>query len=146
MRYSKQREQILAILRSTKCHPDAEWIYFKVKEIMPKISLGTVYRNLKELVDSGIIDSVETEQKVIRYDADTSPHAHFICEKCGEVKDIFGDIKVNSAFLDRSKILRQKVIFTEYAEIAYTIAIKKFKTYRSFCDNSGDRSRFSSKK
>lgn len=111
MRYSKQREQILEILRSTKCHPDAEWIYFKVKEIMPKISLGTVYRNLKELVDSGIIDSVETEQKVIRYDADTSPHAHFVCEKCGEVKDIFGDTKVNSAFLDGSKILRQKVIF-----------------------------------
>lgn len=111
MRYSKQREEILNILRSTKSHPDAEWIYFRAKESMPKISLGTVYRNLKELVDSGIIDSLETEQKVIRYDADISPHAHFVCDNCGCVKDIFGNTVTDSPDLDGCKIKRQKVVY-----------------------------------
>ena len=45
--YSRQREAILEVLRSTDTHPTANWIYTEVKKTIPNISLGTVYRNLK---------------------------------------------------------------------------------------------------
>ena len=49
MRFSHKRELIKEILYSTNSHPSAEWVYNKVKKVMPAISLGTVYRNLKKL-------------------------------------------------------------------------------------------------
>lgn len=46
IRYSKKREAILTAIRSTTCHPSAEWIYHTLKPTHPDLSLGTVYRNL----------------------------------------------------------------------------------------------------
>ena len=53
MRYSKQREAIRTYLLSTKSHPTAEAVYYNIKNEYPKISLGTVYRNLNLLVEQG---------------------------------------------------------------------------------------------
>lgn len=89
MRYSSQRKAVFEAVRSTDCHPDAEWVYREVKKVIPRISLATVYRNLKELSSVGLIDTVETEDKIIRYDGNTSSHIHFICKKCGKIIDIF---------------------------------------------------------
>jgi Fur family peroxide stress response transcriptional regulator len=88
MRYSKQREALLNILKSTKEHPTANDIYIKMREQDPKISLGTVYRNLKLLCDIGEAMALETADKKIHYDGCVNNHRHFICNKCGAVYDL----------------------------------------------------------
>lgn len=87
MNYSLQRETVLNVLRGTKSHPTAEWVYAETRKILPSISLATVYRNLNKLVESGEIIRIEGAFEKDRYDADTEPHAHIVCEKCGAVRD-----------------------------------------------------------
>ena len=82
MRYSKQREEIYKIIRNTDVHPNADWIFKHVKKKIPKISLGTVYRNLKLLVDSGKILAIHTGT-TIRYDGNVKSHIHLKCTECG---------------------------------------------------------------
>lgn len=88
MRYSPQRDEILRYLRSVKCHPTAEVIYEKVKAVMPKISLGTVYRNLKVLVDNGDIIKIDSDNNMTNYDGNVGEHEHFICTKCKGIFDV----------------------------------------------------------
>ena len=85
---SKQREAILKILRGTKSHPTADWIYDEVRKTIPNISLGTVYRNLKLLTEHGDIIEVNIDGTMSRYDAYTDDHCHFRCEQCGRVFDV----------------------------------------------------------
>lgn len=87
MNYSRQREAVYGILRSTKEHPSADWIYGECKKIMPGIGLATVYRNLEQLVSQGKAIKVPVGQDRYRYDADTSPHCHGACPVCGKVWD-----------------------------------------------------------
>ena len=86
--FSRQREEIIRVLRSTDTHPTAAWVYSKVKEAIPNISLGTVYRNLALFREEGKAMSVATVAGQERFDGRTHPHAHFICEKCGRVDDV----------------------------------------------------------
>lgn len=85
-RYSRQRELIYQALIHTDQHPTAEMIYHQLKPDNPSLSLGTVYRNLKLLVDEGVITRMDFP--VERYDADTTPHPHFRCDQCGGVFDL----------------------------------------------------------
>lgn len=87
MRHSVQRQLVLEVLSSTKTHPDAMWIYSEVRKTLPKISLGTVYRNLNELVSAGLAKRVLSASGAERFDADTTSHAHFICKTCGNIFD-----------------------------------------------------------
>ncbi len=73
-RYSQQREMILTCLRGTTAHPTADMIYQALKPENPKLSLGTVYRNLNQLADDGYI--MRLPFHVERYDANTQPHLH----------------------------------------------------------------------
>lgn len=87
-RYSKQREAILLVLQNTKSHPTAAWIYDRLREQLPNVSLGTVYRNLRKLTEEGAIISFTPDDGVERFDADTSAHHHLKCERCGCVVDL----------------------------------------------------------
>lgn len=87
-RYSKKREAILSALRGTKSHPSAEWVYQTLKSTHPDLSLGTVYRNLALFRQQGVIQSVGVVNGQERFDADTSLHHHFVCERCGSVLDL----------------------------------------------------------
>lgn len=87
MRYSSRREAIMDAVRSTVCHPDAEWVYAQVRRKLPSVSLGTVYRNLRALTEAGELATVETESGTLHFDADLSPHAHFVCKVCGAIID-----------------------------------------------------------
>ena len=86
-RYSKQRETILQVIQSTVVHPNADWIYIETKKNIPNISLGTVYRNLNQLVESGQILKLKDEA-MIRYDGNIGHHDHFRCSECGKWYDI----------------------------------------------------------
>ncbi|MCQ2419037.1 MAG: transcriptional repressor [Clostridia bacterium] len=85
---SRKRDAILACLAGTKTHPSADWVYRQLKPDFPDLSLGTVYRNLSEFLESGQIISVGSVGGLERYDYDVSPHAHFICRKCHAVIDV----------------------------------------------------------
>ena len=85
--YSKQREAILNELHSRCDHPTATQVYESVRKVMPNISLGTVYRNLASLVESGEILSVTVGDGHEHFDGDKSFHLHLHCKCCGEIID-----------------------------------------------------------
>lgn len=88
IKHSKQRDAILDYLRSVTCHPTADTVYENVREKMPNISLGTVYRNLNMLADAGEILRLSCGGTSDRYDGCAKPHYHFLCRECGEVSDL----------------------------------------------------------
>ena len=85
--YSKQREAILNELQSRCDHPTATQVYEGVKKVIPNISLGTVYRNLASLVESGEILSVAVGDGKEHFDGDKSFHLHLHCKCCGAIID-----------------------------------------------------------
>lgn len=88
LKYSRQRIAVLNYLRSVTTHPTAECVYQAIREEFPRISLGTVYRNLNLLADQGEILRLNCGEDVDRYDAVVEPHDHFICRTCGRVLDL----------------------------------------------------------
>ena len=87
MRNTTQRKEILEFLRSKRHHCSAVQVYDAVREKIPNISLGTVYRNLGQLLEAGDIISVEAVDKCIYYDGFIENHAHFVCKECKEIFD-----------------------------------------------------------
>ena len=85
--YSKQRDDLLSILKNSKTHPTAEELYETIKEKIPNVSRGTVYRNLKDLVDENYIIKISMPDGADRYDYIHNKHNHVICKYCGKVKD-----------------------------------------------------------
>lgn len=88
LKYSRQREMIKDFLKTRHDHPTADVVYMNVRRQNPNISLGTVYRNLSLLADIGEIQRLRLGDGTDHFDADTSPHYHFICTKCGSVIDL----------------------------------------------------------
>ena len=91
MNYSRQREAIKEVLKTMKTHPTASAVYERVKEIYPKISLGTVYRNLSQLRESGEILSLTVGDGFEHFDGDASSHIHLHCGECNKIFDLFID-------------------------------------------------------
>ena len=87
-RYSPKREAILQCLRSTTCHPSAEWVYAQLKPRIPDLSLATVYRNLARFRSDGAVQVIGSVNGEDRYDGNVTPHGHFICRTCGAVIDL----------------------------------------------------------
>jgi Fur family ferric uptake transcriptional regulator len=86
-RMTRQRKIILEELQKQKKHPSADEIYQMVRRHMPRISLGTVYRNLEVLVNMGEIQKLELSGALKRYDWDTNRHYHIRCVRCDRVDD-----------------------------------------------------------
>lgn len=95
LKRSRQREAIYAYLLSHKDHPTADMVYSSLRETMPNISLGTVYRNLSLLAERGDILKLSCDGKVDHFDATTTPHLHFLCLDCGCVQDIDYTLSMN---------------------------------------------------
>ncbi|MBW7998393.1 MAG: transcriptional repressor [Candidatus Glassbacteria bacterium] len=86
-RMTRQRKLILEELRSTKSHPTADEIYAGVRRRLPRISLGTVYRNLQTLAADGEIHTLRDGGRT-RYDGTMHEHYHVHCLVCGQVGDL----------------------------------------------------------
>jgi Fur family ferric uptake transcriptional regulator len=96
-RHSRQRDIILEEVRRDKTHPSAQEVFERVRFRLPKISLGTVYRNLEQLAAHGLIRKLELPGEQRRFDADLSEHYHVRCLVCGRVDDIYGPPLINLA-------------------------------------------------
>lgn len=92
LKRSKQRDSIKAYLANTTEHPTADTVYLHVRDEFPRISLGTVYRNLNLLADIGEVIKITTPNGGDRFDGNTKPHYHVLCTKCERVIDLNMDV------------------------------------------------------
>ena len=84
----RKRNAILTCLCNSKAHPSAESLFAQLKPEIPDLSMGTVYRNLTLFKKQGLAISVATVNGVERFDGNTQPHVHFICNDCDAVIDL----------------------------------------------------------
>ena len=85
-RLTAPRQAVLEVARGIKAHPTAEEVHRLVIRRAPRVSLGTVYRNLRLLVDAGLLGELPGPRA--RFDANTRAHHHFTCLRCGRIADV----------------------------------------------------------
>ncbi len=88
MKFSKQREMIYNQVMSHPIHPTADQVYTALKADNPTLSLGTVYRNLNQLSELGMLMKIRIADGSDRFDGRTDNHYHMVCGKCNCVFDI----------------------------------------------------------
>ena len=88
LRLTHQRLEVAREIALTVEHPDVESVYRGVRTRVPTISLDTVYRTLATLVDRGLVSRVATTAGPARYDANVTRHHHYVCTRCGMVRDV----------------------------------------------------------
>ena len=87
-RATRQLAAVYAAIEGDHSHPSADEIYGRVRKTLPRISLGTVYRNLQRLAAEGKVRVFLLGERVARYDPMVEEHDHFICQHCGRVEDV----------------------------------------------------------
>jgi len=116
MRLTPQRQIILEELSKVKTHPTANEVYDMVRKRLPRIGLGTVYRNLDLMADSGMILKLEVGGTQKRFDATTDLHYHIRCCRCGRVDDIemdvFHDLEQSASNATDYQVLGHHIEFT----------------------------------
>ncbi len=89
-RHTAQRAAVYRYLRGVKSHPTADEIFIQVREVLPEISLATVYKALEAFVEAGVARKLAVGGGPARYDGRTDAHDHVRCLKCGVVRDVVG--------------------------------------------------------
>lgn len=116
MRLTTQRQVILEELIKVTSHPTANEVYDMVRKRLPRIGLGTVYRNLELMSESGLILKLEVGGTQKRFDAVVKPHYHVRCIHCGKVNDVDMPVQqgINESAAQSShyKILSHHIEFT----------------------------------
>lgn len=85
---SYQRLRILDYLINNLCHPTVDMIYSELIREIPTLSKTTVYNTLNLFQKRGIILGLTIDESEVRYESNVVPHAHFKCERCGEIIDV----------------------------------------------------------
>ncbi len=88
MKYSHQRELILQVMKQSLGHLTARQVYQRVKEELPTISLGTIYRNLNVLDEQNLIRRIVVPYGCDEFDYNPTEHSHFFCTKCESLYDL----------------------------------------------------------
>ncbi len=116
MRLTTQRQIILEELGKVTSHPTANEVYDMVRKRLPRIGLGTVYRNLELMSETGIILKLEVGGTQKRFDATVAPHYHIRCISCGKVDDIeipvMEDINKTAADTSKYQVLGHHIEFS----------------------------------
>jgi Fur family peroxide stress response transcriptional regulator len=116
-RKSKQRDAIINELCSRYDHPTAMDLYLSVRESIPNLSLGTLYRNLSQLEENGIVLRIP-DGTTDRFDGNVNPHAHFKCTSCGNVYDLMS-FKIESITLSDEIISKVNI----YSLMAFGLCV-----------------------
>ena len=88
LRSTPQRHAVMAFLMEKEGHPTAAEIFAAVNRLDPRSSRATIYNNLRDLVEAGLVRKVAVEGRAARFDAKGTRHHHFICDRCGNVEDV----------------------------------------------------------
>src|SRR5690606_32291658 len=98
VKVTHQRTEIFREVLASSEHPDADTVFQGVRSRVPSVSLDTVYRTLWLLIDLGLVTTLGPPRERMRFDANTLPHHHFICMRCGQARDFhspdFDDLPV----------------------------------------------------
>ena len=87
VKLTHQRLEIFRELAATEEHPDADSIFRAVQQRMPTVSVDTVYRTLWMLHDLGLVTTLGPQRDGVRFDANLDQHHHYVCVRCGLVRD-----------------------------------------------------------
>ena len=87
LRLTRPRRIILDVVRATDVHPTAAFVYRRVRRRLPRVSLATVYRNLRMLAAEGFL-AERADEAGLRFDGNTGPHDHFTCLACRRIFDV----------------------------------------------------------
>lgn len=98
-RFTRQRAEVYAYLRTVPCHPTAEQVFAAVRQHIPNISLATVYKALEALVDAGLAARLADTEGPVRYDGKPQPHYHLRCQRTGQLRDL--ELPYDPALLER---------------------------------------------
>ena len=88
LRTTPQRYAVMAYLMEQAGHPTAAEVLEAVNRVDPRSSRATIYNNLRDLVQAGLVREVAMEGRAARFDAKGMRHHHFICDRCGNVEDM----------------------------------------------------------
>ena len=92
LKVTPQRRLIFEALRQAPEHPTADDIYHAVREVMPDMSLATVYHTLNDLAAMGELVELDLGEGKSRYDTSTGGHPHLVCRVCRKVEDVLRDL------------------------------------------------------
>ena len=101
LKVTPQRELVFRLLHANTSHPTAEAVYSAALEVMPTMSLKTVYQVLNDLKGLGELQTIDVSKGATRFDPNTGDHHHLVCDGCGIVRDI--DIDSSELALSRSQ-------------------------------------------
>jgi len=101
-RNTLQRQIILDTIRSHDAHLSAEELYLEIQKEHPIVGKSTVYRNLRQLVEDGVVMQ-KVMKGVVRYDKETGVHHHFLCDVCGKIIDVALDCEEDLCNMIKSK-------------------------------------------
>ncbi len=87
IKLTHQRLEIFREIASSIEHPSAEILFNALKLRLPTLSLDTVYRSLWLLNDLGLIMTLGARRESLRFDANLEHHHHFVCTRCGRIRD-----------------------------------------------------------
>lgn len=87
-RNTHQKAVVLQAVLESGNHPSADVLYEKVRQVIPRISLGTVYRNLHKLAEEGRIRQMYLRDRTAHYDPMVAEHDHFVCQQCGMIENL----------------------------------------------------------
>jgi Fur family peroxide stress response transcriptional regulator len=88
LRCTPQRYGVMAFLIEHTGHPTAAEVFEALNRLDPRSSRATIYNNLRDLVEAGLVREVAVEGRAARFDAKGLRHHHFICDRCGTVEDV----------------------------------------------------------
>ena len=88
LRITPQRHAVMAFLMKQLGHPTAAEIFDAVNRLDPRSSRATIYNNLRDLVQAGLVREVAMEGRAARFDAKSMRHHHFLCDRCGNIEDV----------------------------------------------------------
>jgi len=89
LRITPQRDVLLRVLSETHGHPTADDLVKQVRAVLPSVSHATVYRNVQELVQAGLVGTLKRGSGAVQFEVNPDEHHHFVCRQCGRVWDVY---------------------------------------------------------
>lgn len=125
---SYHRLRILEYLMKNKTHPTVEMIYKDLIKEIPTLSKTTIYNTLKMLSGNNLVQELTIEENELRFDFDTSQHAHFKCIKCHKIYDIMQKFSIyEKTFVEDHKVEEQHIYFRGMCKLCLDKAAQQTK-------------------
>jgi Fur family peroxide stress response transcriptional regulator len=109
LKLTPQRMIIFRILSESDAHMTSDEVYQKARKEYPMISAATVYRNMERMVKAGLLSHMGRSGSAVKYDTNLEEHHHFVCNRCGKVRDIYLEKIKYEVDEKRSGLLNAKI-------------------------------------